>query len=56
MVEAARSKIDDLDFRHSWMLQQDVFRLQITMYDVKLLQKTQSLQQLACKALDHNQT
>jgi hypothetical protein len=38
------------------MLQQDVLGFQVTVYYMQLAQISQRLQQLACKALDNNQT
>jgi hypothetical protein len=52
MLQAATAEIDDFDGALCWMLQQDVFRLQITMYNAVMAHEAQRQEHLVRKPPD----
>ena len=56
VLEARRSKVDDLDSRLIWCLEKDVLGLEVTMNDLVIFDVFQTLQDLNGKSADQTQT
>ena len=54
MLEAATTKVDDLDCTLSWVFEQHVLGLQVTMHDPVMPHQRQRSKHLRCKAADES--
>lgn len=49
VFQTRRAEINNFDLRVCWMGKEDIFRLEVTMYDFLTFEKDQAAQELLCK-------